>query len=385
MNVLMNHIPKCAGNAVARQFEALLGAGGSYEIRTHLGIGAVPDLSPYGFVFGHLPWDWEEKLGQGRQRFSLMRNPVTRVLSAYFFFEQLRREGSTVVAGYPPMSLMAYVTSEMPLVMATTCNEQARHVLGLTGPGTRDPAQARDFVAERLPMLERFFCIGLYERLQESLDVVCWHLRLPRMRAGLVDNPTHLDWKRSRVDAAVIEEIRARNLIDLELYRVVSARFGRAQAMMMEAMMSERYFAAAPPPPALPCVVELAGPVAGSGWYGAEAEPRGWYRWMGGRDGASLYFTAPGGGDMKVTMSVLHLAPGVGNEDIELYLDGRPMRLDMRPERDGRWRLTGRVSGLPARDGHVLTLSTRVWREPSVADGRVLALGVERAVLEAGH
>ncbi|WP_297442892.1 hypothetical protein [Acidocella sp.] len=383
MNVLMNHIPKCAGNAVARQFEALLGVERTYEIRTQGGIEAVPDLAPYAFVFGHLPFDWDEKLGIGRQRFTLMRNPVTRVLSAYFFFDQLQRSGSGVVANCPPMTLEAFVTSDAPQIMATTCNEQARHVLGLEGPGTREPAEAAAFVAGRMAMLERFFSIGLYERLQDSLDAVCWHLRLPRMRAGLVENRTHRNWKLDEIAPAVIEAIRERNLIDLELYRVVSARFEQARAMMMEDLLSDRYFGTVPVQPALPCVLEMGGTVTGSGWYGAEADERGQFRWMGGPDGASLYFNAAGGGDMLVTLSLLHMAPNVGVEDISLYLDGQMLSLALTPGDEGRCTLVGHAAGIFLRKGHVLSLSTRTWREPTEDDGRLLALGVERAVLEA--
>jgi hypothetical protein len=383
MNVLMNHIPKCAGNAVARQFEALLGVERTYEIRTQGGIEAVPDLAPYAFVFGHLPFDWDEKLGVGRQRFTLMRNPLTRVLSAYFFFDQLQRSGSSVVANYPSMTLEAFVTSDDPQIMATTCNEQARHVLGLEEPGTREPAEAAAFVAGRMAMLERFFSIGLYERLQDSLDAVCWHLRLPRMRAGLVENRTHRNWKLDEIPPAVIEAIRERNLIDLELYRVVSARFEQARAMMMEDLLSDRYFGTVPAQPTLPCVVEMGGAVTGSGWYGAEADERGQFRWMGGPDGASLYFNAAGGGDILVTLSLLHMAPNVGVEDVSLYLDGQRLNVTLNPGEEGRCTLVGRAVGVFLRKGHVLTLSTRTWREPTEDDGRLLALGVERAVLEA--
>jgi len=380
MKILMNHIPKCAGNAVALHFKALLGAAATYEIRTNGGIDAVPDLAPYDFVFGHLPMRWEDQMGVGRQRFSLMRDPVDRVLSAYFFYLQLKQDNSAVVADVPVMTLEEYVTSEDPLIKATTCNEQARHLLGLEGIGTRDPREAVAYVAERAPVLERFFMVGVHERLQDSLDVISWHLGLPRLSAGLVDNPTHRKWKQERFDPATLDLIRDRNLIDLELYRIVGERFARQRGMMMDDLLVRHYFDTHEVQPQLPCVVPMDQPVTGSGWYGVQTDAPVPYRWMGGGAGASLYFPVAAGGALTVRVHMTQILPAVDRNGITIFLDGRKLRTQLQPGPDGLV-LVGLAENVVNRKGHVLTLRTTTWREPTLNDGRTLAMAVTRVEL----
>lgn len=384
MKILMNHLPKCAGNAVAQHFKTLFGESAIYEVRTNGGLDAVPDLTPYRFVFGHLPFRWEEKLGQGYERFSIMRDPVDRVLSAYFFFAQLKEANSPVVAGVEMMSLEEYVTSSDPRIKATTCNEQARQLLGLEGPGPQDPQEAIDFVAKRTHLLDRFFSVGVYERLQESLDVVSWHLHLPRLRSGIIANRTHRNWKEQRFGADILEAIRVRNLIDLELYRIVSDRFNVDSSMVFENMLSKHYFENFGEKFSFPYVVDMAQPVAGSGWYGVQTDARGPYRWMGGRDGASIYFPVQGGGPITVTVHLNQIIPVVKREEVSVYLNGTKIPCVFQPGEGGKIVLVARAESVPYREGHVVTLYTKTWRQPNPQDGRTLALAVAKIELTRG-
>jgi hypothetical protein len=382
MKILMNHLPKCAGNAVAQHFKTLFGEAGVYEVRTSNGLAGVPDLAPYQFVFGHMPLSWDEQFGAGRQRFSLMREPVDRVLSAYFFFAHLKEHNSPVVAKVPMMSLEEYVNSDSPEQKMTTCNEQSRQLLGLQGPGTQDPEQAIKFVAERVHLLDRFFTVGIYERLQESLDVVSWQLKLPRLRSGMVANRTPRSWHGDKFDQSIIEAIRKRNLIDLELYRIVNDRFSRQSGFMQDELLSGRYFQNVETVDALPYKVDMGTALNGSGWYSPQTNANGTFRWMGGRDGASLYLPVSCRGTLTVRVLLDQVSPAVDPDGISLYLDGEPMvcGVEMLPGR--RAVLVGKAWDAPMRLGHVLTIFTSKWRQPTPEDGRTLALAVSSIELQ---
>ena len=386
MKLLMNHLPKCAGNAIAQHFITLFGEDKVFEVRpTAGGLAAVPNLDDYSFIFGHLPKAWDEKLGAGRQRFSLMRDPVDRVLSAYFFYLQLKEANSPIVAEAPMMTLQEYVASENPRQKMTTCNEQSRQLLGLGGPDDDNPEEAAKYVAERAHVLDRFVCVGIYERLQESLDVVSWKLKLPRLRSGVVANRTHRNWHGTAFDESVIESIRARNRVDIELYRLVSERFARQASFMQEEMLSARYFQSRDNVGELPFTVDFAGPVTGSGWYTPEAGPQGAYRWMGGRDGASVYLPVACNGALTVRVRLTQILNVVERSGITAFLDGKPLACNIETSDEGGIVLIGDIKDAPHRIGHVLTLFTRTWRSPTPDDGRTLALAVNSVELRRGE
>ena len=334
----MNHLPKCAGNAVAEHFKILFGEDRVHEVRPgEVKLEELPNLDGFSLVYGHLPMQYEEGLGRDRLRFSVMRDPIDRVLSAYFFYIQLKDANSPVVAEVDRLTLEQYVTSDDPRIQRTTCNEQARQLLGLHGPGTRDANEAAQLVAAKLQLLDRFFTIGIYERFQVSLDILSWKLRLPRFRAGVLVNRTQRNWHGQQFSDDLLEEIRVRNQVDIALYKVVSERFQLQSSEMMEDLISQRYFARCAPSAEKVVTVDFGGPVVGSGWYKTERSAHGPFRWMGGgKDGGTIYFPGRVGGSIKVRLYLIRLAAGVGREDITLFLDGRPMEWQFEPTPDAR-------------------------------------------------
>lgn len=375
----MNHLPKCAGNSVAHHFKVILGSDRVREIRPAVDRDVKPhDLSQFVFVYGHLSLPLEEQIGVGRHRFSLMRDPVDRVLSAYFFFMQLKAANSPLVANARSMDLEEYVTSDEPNICRTTCNEQSRQLLGLQGLGPTEPAEANKIVANRLHLLDRFLAVGIYEQLQLSLDLISWTLAIPRMRAGVVVNRTHRRWQSQRFSEGVLEAIKVRNQVDLALYALVADRFEAAVDRMSEEFVSRNYFDSRPAATSrYTQTIDLGGPIPGSGWHLPETAEGGSFRWMGGKLGASVYLDGRCGGTARIRFFLAHVHPAAAGADIVIRLDGVQMRHRILRSRS-RTLIVAIRQELPMRNGHVLTISTTKWRPPIPEDGRELALGVSR-------
>jgi hypothetical protein len=382
MKLLMNHLPKCAGNAIALQFRVMFGSDQVFEIRHPVRERlSATDLSKYAFVYGHLGMSLEQRLGAGRQRFSLMRAPIDRVLSAYFFFLQLKKANSPIVANVGEKTLEEYVTSEDHDICRTTWNEQSRQLLGLPDRGPTDPGLAKNFVIERLHLLDRFLVIGVYERFQLSLDVISWLLALPRMRGEVTANRTHADWHSLEISERVLEAVRVRNQVDLALYEYVTTRFETLCKRMMDSLVSYHYFSNLPERRGGFQVIEFSGPVPGSGWYQEETGDGIAFRWMG-KGGASIYFTGYCGGTLRVRLHIKNIFPAVRQDRIVIELDGRKLVHRLVRARVGGRVLLARSPRTELRKGHVLTIRTSTWRAPMRNDDRTLALAVSRAELK---
>jgi len=102
LNIVFLHIPKTAGQSIHHFLKSLVGAGlvAPARVNEQLYLLSVPDLRRYRLISGHLDWSLLDCVQQPKFVFTVLRNPVDRILSFYFFLraeakklseEELRR------------------------------------------------------------------------------------------------------------------------------------------------------------------------------------------------------------------------------------------------------------------------------------------------------
>jgi hypothetical protein len=223
--VVFLHIPKTAG----RTFRSTLALNYPRSQTIHLNtldrqlddeMKKIPleNRSNARLLWGHMPYGADGHMPQRCEYVTILREPIQRAISVYKY---ILRAPSHVLHG-PVMEgkidLEEYVESGMD--EGQTENSQTRQLSGRQfGP------LSLDALADAQNNLEGFLVAGLTERFEETFVLLrrALRLRLPLYITRNVSAPLE-------VSARAVDLIRARNELDLELYRFAQNLFIRRVA-----------------------------------------------------------------------------------------------------------------------------------------------------------
>jgi hypothetical protein len=172
---------------------------------------------------GHMPFGLHEFLPRPSTYITLMREPLDRAVSHYYWVRE--RPEHDLKAHAAAGDLVAYLESG---VAADLDNGQVRLIAGAAFVPFGEMTEAHLEQAVR-NLDERFALAGLSERFDETLvllrDALGWHRSLYYTR----QNPTR-GRPRDALDARTADALRAHNRLDLELYGYATDRFARRVA-----------------------------------------------------------------------------------------------------------------------------------------------------------
>jgi Wzt C-terminal domain/Sulfotransferase family len=192
-------------------------------------------------ISGHLWFRPGERLTTERTNLTVLRDPIDRVISHYYF---VRSQDRTFHASAPERSLelREFVLSELPAVQAALNNFQTRLLapLGLS-PQVVDPTDD-ELLAAALRAVDLFDLVGIFAELGETMDVLAHlvnaepSLEIPHERA--TEHRPALD----DIPLPVRTRLGALNQLDRELYAYAARRFKqrRRQLFIANAQFSGR-------------------------------------------------------------------------------------------------------------------------------------------------
>jgi Sulfotransferase family len=228
------HIPKTAGTAFRKAFEQA--AVGNlrifpyYEERKYAGV----DASQYDFFSGHIGFKTATQLGG--QIITVLRNPVDRFVSIYYFWRQLFERGTDrshrmLLANKYPLSEFVKIRDEPLLAEAlyNTMTWQIAHGTSLAlRRELREMGKTEDDVLQlALANLSTFSLVGvqeklgLFERAIEKKFLVALKIRKTNVtaeRAAVED-----------IGIATEKAIQAWSLMDIELYERATKLLSEAE------------------------------------------------------------------------------------------------------------------------------------------------------------
>jgi len=177
---LFMRIHKTAGEALAKQICDRLPADRVFPKAFEWQVRSLSsaELRQFTFFQGHISPSSLSTVFTELRVFTMLRSPMERLLSCFFFWKQLSKRRTTeffdTVAG---LSLLDFLQSEEPLIRRATWNVQARLLAGgqfggidslrqnVFGPWLGEAALA----AEAVHALDRFAFVGAMERYETSL------------------------------------------------------------------------------------------------------------------------------------------------------------------------------------------------------------------------
>jgi hypothetical protein len=223
-SIIFLHIPKTGGMSFSRILARQFPRASVYRINGRLHTSAaelrgLPDERSGSLqcVYGHVPFGLHEHLPGSAAYVALLRDPVERIISTYYYALRRAEWGLHQQIRQGRLSLHDFVVSDLA---AEFHNQQTQMVSGADGPV--DTVDA--LTTAKRNLTEHFALAGVTERFDESILLCRSTLGWRNVFYSRANVNRHRP-RRGDISRATIALIEKRNALDLELYETVRQRF----------------------------------------------------------------------------------------------------------------------------------------------------------------
>lgn len=313
--LVFHHINKCAGSTLLEYLPQKYAASRILKMENFADANRDFSKVPHDLVsragFIHDPsgvTDWKTKQG-AITTLAFFRDPVARLVSEWQMVcawpdaamatsEELARCRADARAGF-----RSYLLSSEPRLTESSWNQMAAHLL-LGDEELSERRKTLEFLSNpefpklvrqrALDNLSRIDLIGLTERFDESLLLLCLAMEWPDPRPLQKHNVRNTAWLRQEIDASTLQLAEARTAIDRDIHgeacRMFEARLASlghpTQAQLKELVdRAARERAGRQSRWRLHAMDE---PFVGTGWQGREINGPKFSSWMGPAPRATL-------------------------------------------------------------------------------------------------
>ena len=242
--IIFIHIPRTAGTSTRTALDSVLAEDERIYTYAQRSWAVRPDqLSEVDeetrrrakLVFGHAPFGLHRQMPQRCLYATLVRDPVERVISNFFFYANTLAKRTA--RGLPPgtrmeravaageIDLAGYLRSEGP---APPPNLMTRWIAGRGKAGGSDDPQLLEQARQRIE--RRFVGIGTTRNSQGFIDLLAQHMGWGKVEVGRV-NPNPRRTASEDLDPGLLDLARERNALDVALYEWVEEATERGRLL----------------------------------------------------------------------------------------------------------------------------------------------------------
>jgi hypothetical protein len=229
------HLPKTGGTSLHHYLEGKFESHKVFHALAGRDVMAATKEN-YAFYSGHLFWPAIAAIPR-RVVFTVIRDPITRILSQFYFFKSFR---SAYLVEAKMEHLLQY--KNMPLTDYLKCesyfpytrNPQIRHFLDVDDVSKSGQILDEDAALEKaMARVDSLNAVGIFEHFDLSAKLICQVIGVNPpveiLRLNVTDenhkDPKVFDKIERHVTPEHIEIIRANNGLDLKLHAHAKARF----------------------------------------------------------------------------------------------------------------------------------------------------------------
>ena len=412
-NVFFLHIPKSGGSS----FDAFVSSFFSLSKVLPVDLQYLgwkwnrAEPSPFRYIHLATEFDTYRDRLPSLHAITLLRNPVARILSDYWYHRErydYGREIEDVATEYQARWDIArnLTLEEWSRIPAGRQGAYPRNLnVALLTSGTRAVAQADNRRMQRLldrakrTLRDDFAFFGITEEYTRSKELFCRTFGLPSHFAAGEERRNVAAQTNSRPapTEATLQRIRDENAWDIELYEFARELFGQRAAAFQKAKWDDLTSVLLSPDddryPRVAGQVRIdARQMRGSGLYREEANSNGWtHRWTGGLPVATLNFGAklPIGAELTVRLELAAVLHEVAWHSLEMtFDDAKPVRVERSDGPGGRLFFTGHFlvdRGMASRPLHALAIRSDRGHPADAspdAEDRMLGVAIQEVFLE---
>jgi hypothetical protein len=239
---LFDHLPKTGGTAFRTVLERQFGP---ENVTPHLEgrseIWAVQRFSGARLISGHflslIPG--HERLF-GRVRVTLLRHPIDRAISEYFYWRHHAGEGGVadkLGEWAQKYGIGDFFKAREKSDETGAVNFCANHFASRI---SRDLGDKKRTLALAMKSLKSYDFIGIYEHLHDTVDMFCWQYRLPPVKEIPRVNVTADRVRVADLDSRTFDQLVAMHDLDMQLYDFALQIFETKKRKMFRELLERR-------------------------------------------------------------------------------------------------------------------------------------------------
>jgi hypothetical protein len=302
-----------------------------------------PDL-----IVGHWSFKYAKNLPHNRFLFSMVRDPIERVISNYYFMRSHPKEVAKThqgVALAQKYDFHDFLEIDNIAVKRVVENHQTNF---FDEDWQRSDDRSTPVRLERaITHLNEFDLIGLFEHYNESLERLCNAFGMKPWPESAKHNITKNKKSKSDLPKSTIQRIQDLNALDIELYDIIKTRFESETPKTYTTSSSSTVESTS----SLPNKIKwtAAQKIEGDGWYFREQNKtnKTHFIWMGPAPEASLDFLINRNNDLQIKAKISKWVNEEIVNNIDLFVSNKKCDL-----------LTEKVTMAPS-----LT-HEKIWRIP---------------------
>lgn len=245
------HVPKCGGTTLTRWLESLFSDDRCFQVdpldirRSKGELACMPaeERARIDLLLGHLSYGWHELVPRPCSYFTILREPIGRVVSHYSYVRWMTSHEHYLrdVVEAEDMSLGEYVASG---VCDEVNNGQVRLLSGVEDivqepygeSSVRYGSNDRELLDRALEnIVSHFAVVGVLENFDAGVRALCDAWGIPRsMRPRDRRNVGRKHYKKAVPTSDELAVIRKHNQLDIELYEYVLANMAPSRGRIYE-------------------------------------------------------------------------------------------------------------------------------------------------------
>jgi hypothetical protein len=405
-SLLFLHIPKAGGTSFIDLLGSRFAPLDILAVRRKRSGSVTQSLAEaerYPFVYGHFPYDVVNLFARRPFLFTVLRDPVDRALSAFWFMKQQSSHMERLAAaGQIPGELGRDFAKAGALTLSEFVRKEPRAAGRHLGNLQVDfltcadldkrfrfeehyevdvSTQALDLAKERLATFDAF---GLFERLPETKEYLAYALQTRPFGDLNWCNKTRSRPVVEDIDAETAAELRRLTCHDRELYAFAKELSEIRRRAMSKALPAGH--ANATTEPGRRCrsssfTSSMALP--GGGWCAAENDGNRWFNWTGPGSESWIELGTPEGSEFELRIGVLHALKPETLFELELFVNDARLKPEVSRDSAGHTICAPVAAHLLRPAGMSNTITLRVPHlsrpcdcDPMNDDSRMLGIAV---------
>ena len=233
--ILFDHIPKSAGTSLIHALGRLFCESSPLTHFSNQHASTINEMKGSLFIGGHFWFKPHEKLDPSRYYCTVLRDPVDRFISQYFFNREISAElieggnckdlrlmDPQVIASNK-FSLLEYLVSSDSELINSYSNIQAKH-FAQRFCDSPSLLSDKDLLDAAISSLEEYDLVGMYDQLQEFIDRISQDFNRESVPLGSF-NRTAGRVATREVLPEILSKLSGSNFVDLKLIEWSRTRF----------------------------------------------------------------------------------------------------------------------------------------------------------------